>query len=90
MDPAVIAKAKLNPTLVFHHPSELMHADLSVDDKEIILKQWAYDLEEELQAAEENMPECASDDVDTRADVLQAIHEVAIKLGVALGNDDAS
>lgn len=64
--------AMCDPTKYFSHPAEvLQQRDWSEDEKLLLLRQWAYDLRQQLKAEDENMPGAAGEE-----DTLQEINKL--------------
>lgn len=70
--------AKTDPTQVFKHPSDVLNANLTREQKIDILQRWAYDEREKAVAEEENMPDLALEDINILDEILRCL----IQLGV--------
>lgn len=74
-----IEMAKLDPSSVFQHPSQVLREDcLSPKDKIDILLQWAYDEREMAVAEEENMCGPGADKNNRLDEVLKALLELGV------------
>ena len=73
-----IEKALLDPTAVFEHPSDVLHAaDLNREQKIEILQRWRYDAQMLETAEEENMAGNANDVLEH---ILQALHSLGVSI----------
>ena len=73
-----LAKAMLDPTMVFDDPSEVLaEKDLSLDQKVEILRRWEYDARELEVAEEEAGMAVRQPDMFDR--VVQALHELGVE-----------
>ena len=79
-----VEQAKRDPSSVFCSPQELVQADISKEDKILILKQWSYDLRE-MEVAEDEAMIGDSSPAVSLADVLKAL----AALGCHVNEDDA-
>jgi hypothetical protein len=89
MNNARFDDALTDVTKVFAHPTEIVSAeDLSQQQKVKLLRQWEFDLRENLVASEENMTATAPE--GQSAELLRGVRKALMGLGAADHKDETA
>jgi phage portal protein BeeE len=89
MNNARFENAVTDVSKVYAHPTEIVSAeDLSQQQKVKLLRQWEFDLRENLVASEENMTNVAPE--GQSAELLRGVRKALIGLGAADHKDEAA